>query len=1177
MSGKFAPSERKTGNSTCRFFLFPEKVNSYNFPYFRYFINPPAMRSFSIRVQPGIIVILLFLIFPGNPLYAQDFNADMKLAMSLYEKGKYLDAAGIFEKWLPEVKKELGDKDTTTYTNMLSYIGYCYQNAGNYEKALSRFEECADVFKKTNAEQSLGYANALHNLAGVYIAYGNYDRALEIYEEAMDIIIKTSGENNSQYATTLSNMAYIYQKKGDNEKALRMFEEALKITESISGENDPEYATLVNNIGGIYFSTGEYEKAVPMMEKSLQLDKKLLGPDHPGYATSLNNLATVYVQTGRYDKALPLYEESIALMEKTLGKNHPDYITAKYNLAYVYELSGDYEKASELYAEAGSARPATYGGNHPDEASSYNNEANFQKKMGNYDKALLLYEKALQVVEKNYGRQHAEYAYTLNNMAYLYSDLGNIDKAKELYEEALGIIVTKLGKENAMYATTLQNLAGINKSLGNYDLAESSYKECVEIRKAISGDKNPDYAILLINLADLYMLEGNYNDAILLLEEAKTIIRTTIGKDNSVYATILNNLAGLYDGLGKNEQALPLYKEALEINKKNLGINNPDCLPTLHNLASIYHYNKQYDLARPLIEEENTLLNSNIKNNFSFLVPEEKVKYISKINYNFDILYSYILKEKQYYPELTGFAFNDELNHKGMILHSETALQQSILDSGDSSLVRRYEKLRSLKKEIISQQQKPIAERDTTLSRLEEQANDIERGLIRQSKEFALLQSQFSLTWQDVQKQLKPDEAAIEFVNFNEFDGSAWTGNNIYCALVIRQQDQNPGMIYLCEVSELEPALPRPGAESPAINQAYRGDRGGKVKMVAQDSGEPGRKLYDILWKPLDSLLEGIRTIYYAPAGLLHKISFAAISCPDNSLLIDRYNLIQLSSTRSLVIPARNVPIKDAVVFGGIEYDSDTVLQLAEASKYRKEGDADNAIAMNRSSTNSAGFNYLEGTLKEANKVSESLNAHNITTNELTGRKAVEEAFLSLSGNNSPSVIHIATHGFYFPFPVTDLNQEQKFIMTGQDRFIYAEDPLQRSGLALTGANRVMEGLPVPKGLEDGILTAKEVSAMNLSGTQLVVLSACQTGLGDVKGNEGVEGLLRGFKMAGVRYLILSLWEVPDFETEEFMTLFYENWMGGLDIRLAFNTTRHKMKDKYKDDPYKWAAFVLIE
>ena len=201
-------------------------------------------------------------------------------------------------------------------------------------------------------------------------------------------------------------------------------------------------------------------------------------------------------------------------------------------------------------------------------------------------------------------------------------------------------------------------------------------------------------------------------------------------------------------------------------------------------------------------------------------------------------------------------------------------------------------------------------------------------------------------------------------------------------------------------------------------------------------------------------------------------------------------------------------------------------------------------------------------------------NKNNKTHQSLTKQDASEESFKAFSGK-SPSVLHIATHGFFFE-NVT--NTERDVLdLTKESVYKVSEDPLMRSGLILAGANYAWKHGSNPHANENGILTASEIANLDLSNTDMVVLSACETGLGDIDGSEGVYGLQRAFKMAGVDIIVMSLWEVPDAETSEFMQLFYSNWLGGMKVREAFRNTQRNMSTKYKDTPEKWAAFVLFE
>jgi len=687
------------------------------------------------------------------------------------------------------------------------------------------------------------------------------------------------------------------------------------------------------------------------------------------------------------------------------------------------------------------------------------------------------------------------------------------------------------------------------------------------------------YAPLLSRAGICFHYSGQYKKALPYYEETTKIYKAVLGEKHPDYATSLNNLALLYQDMGNYSAALPLYEEALNIRKEALGTDHPDYATSLNNLALLYYAMGNYSSAEPLYKQANLIMNQNIEDNFSFLSPKEKENYINTIGYNYEVYNSFITR---FYSDTSDFcnqAYNNELLQKGLILNSITAQQEVIMKSSDTALINDYNTLLSLKQQIVSWQQKPVSERTIDLSVLETQANDLEKILTRESSDFAQIKQQFSIKWQDVKQILLPDESAIEFISFDYHNGKKWTDSTLYCALVLRSFDTIPRMVYLCEESQLKKAIPKTDGGKDGINLAYRGKRS-ETMEPAIDSVYSRGALYGLIWKPLDSLLQGIKTVYFAPSGLLHRVAMAAITCPDSTLLMDRYNLVQLSSTRTLALPEKEPDIRSAVVYGGIQYDTDTASLLTEAAKY--PGEENNLMAYHHPTTKGAdrnGFEYLEGAQREAEQIADMLNKKGITVTTYSGTKANEESFQALSGDHAPSVIHLSTHGFYFPDTITSKQNREQLLFNaiGGQRFRLSDDPLLRSGLVMAGGNIVWKGKPIPAGIEDGILTAKEVSNMNLMNTQLVVLSACQTGLGDVKGNEGVEGLLRGFKMAGVRYLMMSLWEVPDDETAEFMETFYREWLSGKPMRQAFLDTQKIMRSNYKGEPYKWAAFVMVE
>jgi CHAT domain-containing protein len=344
--------------------------------------------------------------------------------------------------------------------------------------------------------------------------------------------------------------------------------------------------------------------------------------------------------------------------------------------------------------------------------------------------------------------------------------------------------------------------------------------------------------------------------------------------------------------------------------------------------------------------------------------------------------------------------------------------------------------------------------------------------------------------------------------------------------------------------------------------------------------------LYDLIWKPLEAELSEVKTIYYSPSGLLHRINIDAIPVSEMETIADKYQLITLNSTRQLVIPTQiKNANNDAILFGGIQFEPDSTIHNNEpllASRSRGELSFTSVDSTLRGGT----WNYLAGTEREVNAIDKIMQNSGINPSLKKGYEATEETFKHIGINNAPSprILHIATHGYFFPDPKsttknTELNIEHEFV------FKISDHPMLRSGLIMAGGNAAWQGNQTLEGREDGILTAYEISQMNLSNTELVVLSACETGLGEIQGNEGVYGLQRAFKIAGAKYLIMSLWQVPDKQTSLLMTTFYKKWLeaegpdkGGnkMNIPDAFHAAQKQLRDNGLD-PYNWAGFVLVE
>jgi CHAT domain-containing protein len=501
-----------------------------------------------------------------------------------------------------------------------------------------------------------------------------------------------------------------------------------------------------------------------------------------------------------------------------------------------------------------------------------------------------------------------------------------------------------------------------------------------------------------------------------------------------------------------------------------------------------------------------------------------------------------------------------QLFFKSLSLSDTRSLFNNIRNSKDTAVRRLFTQWQATRSLLAKQNGLPVDRRMSNIKDKEDEAESLEKELGRRSSEFRRQQNSLGVSIRDIQRNLGEDEAAIEFVSFKLYNRKA-TDSIIYAAYIIRKQDSTASFVPLFEENSLQKLLDSAGRTPTGVAKLFY--RGAEVK--ASSSLTFDKQLYQLIWQPLEKKLNGIKKIAYSPSGKLYGIAFHALRIDSNSLLMDKYQLQQFTSTRDIAMRADRIAIKPGPIalFGSADFTMDSIA----LSKKKK----DPAVAVNASlsrGSNVGAWPDLPGTGDEVKKIADLFRKNKISSKQFVHADASEEN-LKKAGGEAPAILHIATHGFFLP----DRSGQEKGLETGNP-YVFANDPLLRSGLILSGGNYVWSGKAPLEGVEDGIVTAYEIAQMDLSNTGLVVLSACETALGDIKGTEGVFGLQRAFKMAGVKKMIVSLWQVPDKETAELMTAFYNYWLNGRTVEDAFLQSQMDMRKKYS--PFYWAAFVLI-
>jgi tetratricopeptide (TPR) repeat protein/CHAT domain-containing protein len=1047
----------------------------------------------------------------------------------------------------------------------------------NRQIAVSYTKNLVQLFKELPPKQEHPhYAKSLNNLANLYADMGQYDKPLPLYEQALAIKKKVLGEEHPDYANSLNDLAILYAYMGQYDKALPLFEQALAIRKKVLGEDRPSYTSSLNNLANLYSNMGQYDKALPLYGQALVIKKKVLGEEHPNYANSLDNLAVLYYQMGQYDKALPLYEQALAIRKKVLGEEHPDYALSLNNLASLYSNMGQYVKALPLLEQGLAIRKKVLGEEHPDYAISLDNLAGLYSDMGQYDKALPLFEQDLAISKKVLGEEHPDYAISLNSLASLYYRMGQYDKAMPLYEQALAIRKKVLGEEHRDYAISLSNLASLHYQMGQHDKALPLYEQALAIRKKVLGEEHPDYANSLDNLAVSYYKMSQYDKALPFYEQSLAIRKKVLGAEHPDYARSLNNLASLYADVGQYDKALPLYEQALAIRKKVLGEEHRDYAISLNSLASLYEKMDNLTLASALFAEAATRTLKYLNQTYTTLSEGEKLTSLNDASAQFNDLPSLLFIQNTRSSSFIHQLYTSQLTLKGMVLEDQQTVLSSIRKSTDSTALKLYERWRFNKAFLGKQLLLRTVKRVSYMDSLQKVTNQMEQELSRRSATFHSVQQNHTLTSKDIAQKLHTGEAAVEFISFKLYR-KKWTDSTLYAALILLPKDTTAHFIPLFEEKTLQHllAFQKGGNTESTIGKLYPANS--STSTALSDS------LYEFVWKPLEAYLKNVHTIYYAPTGILHRIAFQALKVDTTHLLLDKYQLNQVLSTRSIALLAvlAQHP-KTASIWGDVKYS--TTESIASSSHTRGLSSIDTTSSFDTTSVSAfnlytlsdsrglrgGGWNSLPYSKEEMQSIKGVLEKAGVAVNTISGSEATEEAFKALDGK-SPQVLHLATHGFFLPIAKSQRSE----LEAGGGAFTVQQNPMFRSGLVLAGGNYTWEGGKAIPNKEDGILTAYELAQMDLSTTELVVLSACETALGDIEGSEGVMGMLRALKMAGVKQMVISLWNVPDRATMELMNLFYKNWLGGMTTRAALRAAQLTMKEVYS--PYYWAGFVLVE
>ncbi|MBQ7471644.1 MAG: tetratricopeptide repeat protein [Prevotella sp.] len=1058
------------------------------------------------------------------------------------------------------------------YTGVLNYLARRAVSKGQIEKAIELQQEIVAV-RRTAPDCTQGQcASAISDLATYYAQKGDYSLSITTAEEALSMYKKEYGEKHNYYNIALSNMGSYYAargEEGDYQKAIECGEQALKYIK----KGTPEYANLLNCLLVFYYQAKQTDKAEKMSAKARKEAQKRLEEDGASYATILNNQSIRLAKAG----------------------NYPDAIE------YAKEAKNGYEKA-------GQSNTLAY-------AKVLVNLATFQSHVHNFKEAVGLIETAMPIIERFVGKNHPDYIRCMSDLSTNYKNLGDLGKADELSNESDKISEGLGENQNLKYAQSLSKQGAVFASNGNYTRAINQERKALSIferrkdtlsiasslgiiatylfnnNKKEEGlqtaeqaldlfrknqDKSVYFGQALNNISILYFHADDYIRAIDYAHQASEIYQQQKDTLSTVYAKILGNL-GLYNFMSDCfELAVKYNTQAIELHESLLGTEHPDNIPLYYNQAVYYSKIGNQKQAVDYYTKAIDMQSAQIKTNFLHLTSNERERYWNSKQYVFKYapLLAYMDPSN---TQMATDAYNALLFMKGILLNSDIDFRNLLRKSNNTELLEKYNQLISLYEQKDFALKLPVTERTQDTEQLNRQIYDLERDLVKSCKEYGDFTENLNVNLTQVSDGLSSEDAAIEFAVVDLL-GVGRT----YVALLLRKGWTAPHIIRLFSEADIKDidfmglSLKHALANRMGIDAVYNNTEFGSM-----------------IWKPIMKELEGVKNIYFSPAGIFYQLGIENLFCEENVRINDRYQLYRLSSTKTLAQHIHHTPIENAVVYGGLTYD----MNLAEIkSEHEQAKDLNYDVAMTEYEefneddiyfsselraidqlTTRGSVSYLEGTLHEAENIGEQLMMNGINTTFFLKEKGIEESFKSLSGH-AIHLIHIATHGFYIS--ENDIKQGNRmlaFMTTNDDNDI--DNALNFSGLLLSGANYTLTGNRVPYELDDGVLTAKEIAKTDLSSAELVVLSACQTGLGEIK-DDGVFGIQRGFKKAGAKSLLMSLWSVSDRATDLMMTTFYSKLSEGLSKHAAFLEAQKTVREYPNADfssPFFWASFILLD
>jgi len=1161
--------------------------------------------------------------------------AQTLLASSYGKLGRHAEALKLREDTLATLRRTLGPEHLNTLRTMTN-VSVSLSAVGRFAESLKLEEETLAIMRRTLGAE---HPDTLRSMANLAVSYGNLGRnadALKLREETQVIMRRTLGPEHPDTLTSMNNLANSYGKVGRNADALKLREETLAIRRRTLGPEHPDTLTSMNNLAASYSDLGRFTEALKLEEETLSIRRRTLGAEHPLTLVSMINLANSYGDLGRNAEALKLNEETLAIRRRTLGAEHPDTLGSMASVANNYYLLGRYAEAIKLNEETLVIRRRTLGPEHPNTLASMNNLAVSYGALGRDAEALKLREETLAIRRRTLGAEHPDTLISMANLTISYSALGRTAEALKLNEETVAIRCRTLGPDHPKTLASMNNLAFSYSALGRHAEALKLEEETLAIRRRTLGAEHPDtlgsmanlavsYSDLgrvvealklneetlairrrtlgaehpetlrsMVNLATNYRALGRNAEALKLKEETLTIMRRTLGAEHPHTLASMGNLAVSYSDLGRHAEALKLNEETLAIKRRTLGPEHPDTLVSINNLAVSYS-----DLGRRpdslALRRESLAVIDRLADSFTALTRDERSTALAQYQGYYTRFAQALADDPKDYAE--AFAVTER--GKARSLLEELTARQAISSSGIPSASG--QRMADLRNRIEALDGKLVlAANDDTRQALRSQRDaakaelqTLRAELMTTYPRYAALSAVAPVSLEQGRALLPAQGVYVAWLFDDAMSGVALALPKTGALRVIKSA---PGKALLTHAESYRwlHALPDSVSFRKALQQVpLAAWLDGGVLAIGSRERKPadasdvaaadypslrqaaldahGKWLAEQLLQPLADEIGDAGQWIVSPDGVLATLPWDSLPWHGKPLgeqkqltVIQSLSVYQLLKTREAEYaqkrPGQTGPDRPLLAMGGALYSKEVsaVCDVRGGNKrnssFRRAPEytsapASSAAAEQQNTDAYAQMQRLDWpnlpcTEREANALHGLLGG-----TVLLGGQASETALRQLSQSGELARyrnLHFAAHGY--------LNSRYP--------------NLSALVLTKTGGDEA----------SDGFITAGEWPAFDLR-SDLMVMSACETGLGRTVGGEGVQGLPYALYVAGNRDTLLSLWQVSDAGTSVFMRRFWAKVKAGSGHALALSETKREMRrgddGKTYTDPYYWAPFVL--